>query len=104
MEAIEGDDVDSEEINGYLLTPAEVRLRSVIWHELNKEYLDEQRAKQESEDQLRAQGKQPRKRGSKRVASSASEAAIEALGKQATKINFAFLQTLLDPSIVKSKK
>jgi hypothetical protein len=106
VEAIEGDDVASEEINGYLLTPAEVRLRSDIWHEMNKEYLDEQRAKQESEEQLRAQGKPPRKRTNRRSshAVSASEAAHEALGKTSSKINYAVLQQLLDAKSMFPKK
>ncbi|CAM6045963.1 unnamed protein product [Sphagnum compactum] len=47
----EGDDADTtgveeEEVNGYLHNEEEVRLKTIIWTEMNKEYLEEQSAKQ----------------------------------------------------------
>lgn len=38
-------DIDDDEVKGYLHNDEEVRLKTIIWTEMNKEYLEEQEAK-----------------------------------------------------------
>lgn len=41
-------DIDDDEVDGYLHNQEEIRLKTIIWTEMNKEYLEEQQAKQEA--------------------------------------------------------
>ncbi|KAH9303572.1 hypothetical protein KI387_007976, partial [Taxus chinensis] len=41
-------DIDDDEVEGYLHNKEEVRLKTIIWTEMNKEYLEEQAAKEEA--------------------------------------------------------
>ncbi|KAI5073301.1 hypothetical protein GOP47_0011314 [Adiantum capillus-veneris] len=41
-------DIDDDEVDGYLHNQEEIRLKTIIWTEMNKEYLEEQQAKQDA--------------------------------------------------------
>ncbi|MCO5570008.1 hypothetical protein L7F22_023723 [Adiantum nelumboides] len=41
-------DIDDNEVDGYLHNQEEIRLKTIIWTEMNKEYLEEQQAKQDA--------------------------------------------------------
>ncbi|XP_020245720.1 transcription factor IIIB 60 kDa subunit isoform X2 [Asparagus officinalis] len=47
-------DIDDVEVNGYLHNEEEKRLKTIIWEEMNKEYLEEQAAKEAAEEYRKA--------------------------------------------------
>ena len=100
-------DVDDEEIDNYIHTAEEVKLRRVIWSELNRDYLETQAAKEAAvaaaPPALPGTGGEPGKGGKKRKkythqvpADTAAEAAQQMLSskKISSKINYDALNDL----------
>jgi len=57
-------DIDEDEISQFILTPEESHLKSVLWHFVNKDWIEEQQLKQE----IMADRKEPvKKRGQRKV-------------------------------------
>ncbi|KAF9937743.1 transcription factor TFIIIB subunit brf1 [Mortierella alpina] len=102
------DDVDDDEIEGVLLNDEEVKIKTQIWMELNRDYLEEQEKKRLRLEKERLNGVVHNKKGrkkSKRNAPGPSSTAAEA-GKnilqpklprqKSKKINYEALQTMDD--------
>ena len=98
--------IDDDEIESFLLTPAEVKFKTQLWMKVNKEYLQEQREKLKKEkderEELIKQGIDPdkKKRVYRKRKSGSSDTAVEAIEKMAvekkisTKINYDVLKNL----------
>ena len=98
--------IDDDEIESFLLTPAEVKFKTQLWMKVNKEYLQEQREKLKKEkderEELIKQGIDPdkKKRVYRKRKSGCSDTAVEAIEKMAvekkisTKINYDVLKNL----------
>merc|ERR1719158_266643 len=98
--------IDDDEIESFLLTPAEVKFKTQLWMKVNKEYLQEQREKlkkeKEEREELIKQGIDPdkKKRVYRKRKSGSSDTAVEAIEKMAvekkisTKINYEVLKNL----------
>eukprot|EP00005_Dracoamoeba_jomungandri_P013101 CAMPEP_0174277968 /NCGR_PEP_ID=MMETSP0439-20130205/61219_1 /TAXON_ID=0 /ORGANISM="Stereomyxa ramosa, Strain Chinc5" /LENGTH=252 /DNA_ID=CAMNT_0015370333 /DNA_START=1141 /DNA_END=1899 /DNA_ORIENTATION=- len=109
-ELLEEDDgqlseLDSSDIEKYMCTEEEVRVKEYVWEETNKEYLAELKAKLEQEaidfpDGKPQTAKRRRRRGrSKQAAGTAAEAAKQVLEKKtSSKINYQALKDLFDSS------
>ncbi|XP_072031993.1 transcription factor IIIB 90 kDa subunit-like [Amphiura filiformis] len=102
--------IDDKEIDRFLLTPQEVRIKTEIWMKENGEYLDQLREKEEKEAKEKEQaGKsdQPKKKKKQRKpqtpASSAGEAIEKLLveKKISSKINYDVLRDLNKSSEMK---
>ncbi|XP_052902394.1 transcription factor IIIB 90 kDa subunit [Anopheles moucheti] len=98
------DDLDDDEINGYIMTEEEARTKNVQWEKLNEEYLKEQKLKEERLAKEREEGK-PEKKKRRTVKkkmlgpSSSAREAIEMIlqeKKISSKINYDILKTLTD--------
>uniref|UniRef100_A0A182MGS1 Cyclin-like domain-containing protein n=1 Tax=Anopheles culicifacies TaxID=139723 RepID=A0A182MGS1_9DIPT len=98
------EDLDDEEINGYIMTEEEARTKNVQWEKLNEEYLKELKLKEERLAKEREEGK-PEKKKRRTVKkkmlgpSSSAREAIEMIlqeKKISSKINYDILKTLTD--------
>eukprot|EP01102_Stenamoeba_stenopodia_P005658 TRINITY_DN16401_c0_g1_i1.p1 TRINITY_DN16401_c0_g1~~TRINITY_DN16401_c0_g1_i1.p1 ORF type:complete len:581 (-),score=135.90 TRINITY_DN16401_c0_g1_i1:30-1772(-) len=95
-------DIRDSDVMGYLHSEEEVRLKTALWHAMNKDYLEQQVEKEKEEARNRAAGKPPkkkRKRETKKssVAETAAEATMAVLKKKvSTKINYAALEDLFN--------
>jgi len=82
----------------YINTEQEMQIKSEIWHELNKDYLEEKAEKDKEMADMIAKGKVPKKRrprAPKTPAASAAEAASDVLQKRvekSAKINYTALR------------
>ncbi|KAF9373969.1 transcription factor TFIIIB subunit brf1 [Podila verticillata] len=101
------DDVDDEEIEGVILNEEEVKIKTQVWMELNKEYLQEQEEKRARIEMEKKMGiyntKKGRKKGKKQQppSSSAAEAGKSILEpklprQKSKKINYSALDTMDD--------
>ncbi|XP_055618546.1 transcription factor IIIB 90 kDa subunit isoform X2 [Toxorhynchites rutilus septentrionalis] len=106
------DDLDDEEINGYIMTEEEARYKDMMWNRLHAEYLKEMKEKEERLAKEREEGK-PEKKKRKSVrkktigpSSSAGEAIEKMLQEKkiSSKINYDILKTLTDSSSVKESQ
>ncbi|XP_055678788.1 transcription factor IIIB 90 kDa subunit [Lutzomyia longipalpis] len=96
------EDVDDDEINGYILSEEEARMKHQKWNELNAEYLKAMQAKEERLAKEREKGKPERKRRKvvKKKNIGPSNTAGEAIEKMlqekkiSTKINYDILKAL----------
>ncbi|XP_059611156.1 transcription factor IIIB 90 kDa subunit isoform X2 [Phlebotomus argentipes] len=99
------EDVDDDEINGYILTEEETRMKNQKWVELNAEYLNAMKLKEERLAKEREKGKPERKRRKvvKKKNIGPSNTAGEAIEKMlqekkiSTKINYDILKALTAP-------
>ncbi|XP_049286233.1 transcription factor IIIB 90 kDa subunit [Anopheles funestus] len=98
------EDLDDDEINGYIMTEEEARTKNVQWEKLNEEYLKEVKLKEERMAKEREEGK-PEKKKRRTVKkkmlgpSSSAREAIEMIlqeKKISSKINYDILKTLTD--------
>ncbi|KAI8381450.1 uncharacterized protein BYT42DRAFT_613227 [Radiomyces spectabilis] len=104
-------DVDDEEIEAVILTPDEVKIKTLIWYNANKEYLEEMAVKAKRLEMDRQNGIIPKKRGTKRKklpqASTPAEAAKQLMvtKKISRKINQAVFDDMFESpeSIAKIK-
>ena len=91
-------DVDDDEIDSYIHAEHEVKLRRVVWSELNKEYLEGQAAKEQLAAERTAEPptKKRRKPQAPALAETPAEAARQALSKRrgSSKINYEVLENL----------
>ncbi|CAH2094407.1 unnamed protein product [Euphydryas editha] len=102
---------DEEYINSLIMTEEEAKHKTVLWHNINADYLKEQKIKEEIRAREKEEGKDKKKkvRGSykKKVACNAATAG-EAIGKMlaekkmSSKINYDILKTLDQPGITAS--
>ena len=103
--------IDDGEIDSYILSDREVRLKTDLWMNMNKEYLEEQEMKEEKEkkeaEQREKDGKPPKRKKSYKVksktvtpANSAGEAIEKMLidKKLSNKINYDILRSLTEES------
>ncbi|GAB0100026.1 transcription factor IIIB 90 kDa subunit [Sergentomyia squamirostris] len=99
------EDVDDDEINGYILTEEEANMKNQKWKELNADYLKAMEAKEERLAKEREKGKPERKRrkATKKKNIGPSNTAGEAIEKMlqekkiSTKINYDILKALTAP-------
>uniref|UniRef100_A0A182ND06 Cyclin-like domain-containing protein n=1 Tax=Anopheles dirus TaxID=7168 RepID=A0A182ND06_9DIPT len=98
------EDLDDDEINGYIMTEEEANNKNVLWEQLNEEYLKEVKIKEERMAREREEGK-PEKKKRRTVKkkmigpSSSAREAIEMIlqeKKISSKINYDILKTLTD--------
>uniref|UniRef100_A0A182QUB0 Cyclin-like domain-containing protein n=1 Tax=Anopheles farauti TaxID=69004 RepID=A0A182QUB0_9DIPT len=98
------EDLDDDEINGYIMTEEEANTKNVLWEQLNEEYLKEVKIKEERMAKEREEGK-PEKKKRRTVKkkmigpSSSAREAIEMIlqeKKISSKINYDILKTLTD--------
>jgi hypothetical protein len=97
-------DMTDDDLDGFILNNIEVQVKTKIWHEMNKDYLEKQAAKVKQAEQDKELGitkPAPKKRKRKRAnpagpASSADEAVKQMLAqkKVSKKINYAKLLEL----------
>eukprot|EP01027_Heterolobosea_sp_BB2_P013769 GEZU01019819.1.p1 GENE.GEZU01019819.1~~GEZU01019819.1.p1 ORF type:complete len:525 (-),score=180.23 GEZU01019819.1:234-1808(-) len=94
-------DIDDEEVDTYIHTDEEVKVKEAIWNELHKEYLEqlEQKMKEqergETEQQPKKKRRQRKKEESTGPAGSAAEATANMLAKRmSSKINYSALKGL----------
>lgn len=98
------DDLDDDEINGYIMTEEEARYKDMMWNRLHAEHLKEMKEKEERLAKEREEGKpEKKKRKSARKknigpSNSAGEAIEKMLQEKkiSTKINYDILKTLTD--------
>uniref|UniRef100_A0A1Q3G0Z6 B-related factor 1 n=1 Tax=Culex tarsalis TaxID=7177 RepID=A0A1Q3G0Z6_CULTA len=98
------EDLDDDEIDGYIMTEEEARYKDLMWNRLHAEYLKEKKEKEERLAKEREEGK-PEKKKRKNVRKKAigpSNSAGEAIEKMlqekkiSSKINYEILKTLTD--------
>ncbi|WCJ43549.1 Transcription initiation factor IIB [Euphorbia peplus] len=102
-------DIDDAEVNEYLHTKEQAQCKKIIWEEMNREYLEEQAAKEASKgcpviaaalEKARKEKQQKRAADAKNMVppQSASEAAHQMLTKKrlSSKINYEMLANLFD--------
>jgi hypothetical protein len=97
-------DMSDDDLDGFILGEVEVQVKTKMWHEMNKDYLEKQAAKAKQAEQDKELGiskPAPKKRKRKRInpagpASSADEAVKQMLSqkKVSKKINYAKLKEL----------
>lgn len=98
------DDLEDDEINSYILNEAEAKRKSEMWTQLNADYLEEVRVRQERLDKEREEGKPERKRKKQtrkkqmEPSSTAGEAIEKILQEKkiSSKINYDILKSLTD--------
>lgn len=99
------DDLDDDEINGYIMTQDEANYKDLMWNKLNAEYLLEAKAKEERLAKEKEEGKpeKKRRRTTRRKNIGPSNTAGEAIEKMlqekkiSSKINYDILKTLTAP-------
>ncbi|XP_053670379.1 transcription factor IIIB 90 kDa subunit [Anopheles nili] len=98
------EDLDDDEIDGYIMTEEEAETKNKLWQQLNEEYLRELKIKEERMAKEREEGK-PEKKKRRTVKkkmigpSSSAREAIEMIlqeKKISSKINYDILKTLTD--------
>lgn len=100
------DDLDDDEINGYIMTEEEARYKDLMWNRLHAEYLKEVKEKEERLAKEREEGKPEKKKrkNTRKKAIGPSNSAGEAIEKMlqekkiSSKINYEILKTLTDSS------
>ncbi|XP_048520405.1 transcription factor IIIB 90 kDa subunit, partial [Dendroctonus ponderosae] len=102
------DDIDDEELDTYILTEAESETKHTLWTEINADYLQKQKDKEEQLKKETEEGKpekKPRKRPTKRTRIGPANSAGEAIEriihekKISSKINYDVLKNLnISPS------
>ncbi|XP_058813517.1 transcription factor IIIB 90 kDa subunit [Topomyia yanbarensis] len=98
------EDLDDEEIDGYIMTEEEARYKDMMWNRLHAEYLKEMKEKEDRLAKEREEGKpekKKRKNHRKKVigpSNSAGEAIEKMLQEKkiSSKINYDILKTLTD--------
>lgn len=101
------DDFEDDEINSYILNEAEARRKEEMWAQLNAEYLEEAKAREERLEREREEGRPERRRKkatrkTKLEPSSTAGEAIEKIlqeKKISSKINYDILKSLTDSSV-----
>lgn len=100
------EDLDDEEIDGYIMTEQEARYKNEMWMKLNAEYLKEAKLKEERLAKEREEGKiGKKKRKPKKKQIGPSQTAGEAIEKMlqekkiSTKINYDILKSLNEPKV-----
>ncbi|XP_050295418.1 transcription factor IIIB 90 kDa subunit [Anthonomus grandis grandis] len=97
------DDLDDEEIDSYIMSVPEYEMKSEIWHELNADYLQKVKEKEERLQKEREEGKpekKPRKRPARKPKTAPASSAGEAIEKIiqekkiSSKINYDVLKNL----------
>lgn len=98
------EDLDDEEINGYIMTQDEAQYKDVMWNKLNAEYLREAKEKEERLAKEKEEGKpEIKRRRTRRKNIGPSNTAGEAIEKMlqekkiSNKINYDILKTLTAP-------
>lgn len=98
------EDLDDEEINGYIMTEQEAKYKNEMWMKLNAEYLKEAKLKEERLAKELVEGKVgKKKRKPKKKQIGPSQTAGEAIEKMlqekkiSSKINYDILKTLTEP-------
>ncbi|KAL5284369.1 BRF1.2 family protein [Megaselia abdita] len=98
------EDLDDEEIDGYIMTEQEAKYKNEMWMKLNAEYLKETKLKEERLAKEREEGKVgKKKRKPKKKQIGPSQTAGEAIEKMlqekkiSSKINYDILKTLTEP-------
>lgn len=98
------EDLDDEEIDGYIMTEQEAKYKNEMWMKLNAEYLKEAKLKEERLAKEREEGKVgKKKRKPKKKQIGPSQTAGEAIEKMlqekkiSSKINYDILKTLTEP-------
>lgn len=104
--------IDDEELDGYIMTAEEAKLKSDLWMKVHADYLQEQKEKQErkereKEESSKSDQKKRKRRTKKKVQSQANTAgeAIEKMlqeKKISTKINYDVLKSLKDQDLKSS--
>jgi len=95
-------DIKDSDVVGYLHSEEEVKLKTALWHAMNKDYLEQQLEKEKEEARNRAAGKPPKKKRRREakkntIAETAAEATMAVLKKKvSTKINYSALEDLFD--------
>tara|TARA_R110002050_G_scaffold41070_1_gene99745 strand:- start:275 stop:877 length:603 start_codon:yes stop_codon:yes gene_type:complete len=97
------DDIDDDEIEKYINTAREVEIKTRLWTDINKDYLEEMQAKAEGMARTgdgRTAARKKRKRASTKGEEDAGvEAAKELLRKKvSTKINYSALEGMFTPA------
>jgi hypothetical protein len=94
-------DLDEDEMETYLNTEDEIKMKSEIWHEVNREYVEKLAEKEKLEaENANNPDKIPkpvrkRKKSLNGPADTAAEATFDVLKKKTNKINYNVLQNLL---------
>ncbi|EPZ36574.1 Cyclin-like domain-containing protein [Rozella allomycis CSF55] len=100
---VEWSDLDDDEVSTCLLNQFEIELRTNVWTDLNKDYLEEQMEKRKLETDTKdvVKVKKPRKKREKKEpieAATAEEAARQTLAKKfSKKINYDALSDMFKP-------
>lgn len=106
------DDLDDDEINGYIMTEEEARYKDMMWNRLHAEHLKEMKEKEERLAKEREEGKpEKKKRKSNRKknigpSNSAGEAIEKMLQEKkiSSKINYDILKTLTDSTVTSEEQ
>ncbi|XP_055376716.1 transcription factor IIIB 90 kDa subunit [Condylostylus longicornis] len=95
--------LDDEEIDGYIMTEKEADYKTILWENLNAEYLQSLKTKEEKLAREREEGKPEKKKRKPRKKIGPSNTAGEAIEKMlqekkiSTKINYDILKALTAP-------
>jgi len=98
-------DIDEDEINQFILTPAESSLKSLLWHHIHKEWLDKQKLKEEIA--VRDRGTVRRRQATKPKELINAPDPITALtssSKLGERVNEKALKALFDDKVIKKLK
>lgn len=111
-ENAESDDEDNEELNdvndgeidNYILTPEESALKSIIWHKIHREWLEEQKIKERKKDMKSSNLIKRKKKSKELVEAPDAVSAILNHSKIGSKVNQEALSRLFKDSINKKLK
>jgi hypothetical protein len=97
-------DIEDEEIEQYILTKEESAMKSIIWHHIHKEWLDEQEIKERKRNQKSSSGVRRKKKSKELVNAPDAVTAILNHSKIGSKINHDALNRLFEDSVTKKLK
>mmetsp|Transcript_29776 Transcript_29776/g.74887 ORF Transcript_29776/g.74887 Transcript_29776/m.74887 type:complete len:603 (-) Transcript_29776:65-1873(-) len=96
-DAEELEPMSDSEASKYMFAPEEVETRQKLWEELNKDYLEAQKFKEQSAAANPPKRKRKRERGAQYEAGTARDAAVQMLtSKFSSKINYEALTTIFE--------
>jgi transcription factor IIIB subunit 2 len=98
------DDIPESEIEQFLLTPEEQAVKSILWHHIHKEWIEEQSLKKEYETDKKASIKRRKRKVKEMIDAPDPITALTKSSKLGSRIDFAELSNLFDEQIIKKIK
>lgn len=98
-------DIDEDEVNQFILTPAESSLKSLLWHHIHKEWIEKQKLKEESASRERSTVRRRQTAKPKELINAPDPiTALTSSSKLGERVNEKALKSLFDDKIIKKLK